>query len=170
MNSSYKRYYLIDASAYARSVDLEYNIKNHVNHSFFGNISKGYFYYIPQFCIAEVFNVYAKWYYRKNKIDTAEYNRLCSNFKDMIHNRKVFYPYDLHRYHNLRCDEIYEIEQKTNRLKQGKPYLSTFDILIIAMGLELQHIHGKDNVVILSCDERLIKIANLVNVKTEEFK
>ena len=36
--------------------------------------------------------------------------------------------------------------------------MGTFDHLIISMGIHLAHIHGRDNVVILSSDDRLTNI------------
>jgi predicted nucleic acid-binding protein len=169
MISPYKHYYLIDASAFGRYVDPRITSKKH---DISKNIAKGYFYYIPQFCIAEIFNIFAKWRYRKEQgktfINEKKYKSLRETFKTLIHDRASIYSYDLHRYHNLNCDKIYEIEHTTPKSSK-KPYLSTFDILIIAMAIELQRIHGKDNITILTCDNRLIEIAKPLNIKTEFY-
>jgi hypothetical protein len=163
---TYKHYYLVDSCAFGRFIDPECPESTH---NILNNIDSGAFYYIPQFCITEVFNMFAKWHFCEERIDDSAYLSLRNSFKSLIHDRKVLYPYDLHRYHNLNCDKIYETEQKTPKPK-NKPKLSSFDILIIAMGLELQHIHGSDNVTILSCDERLLIIADKLHIKIEEFK
>lgn len=51
-------------------------------------------------------------------------------------------------------------------VKKKETKLSTFDILIIAMTLELQKIHGTDNITLLACDKRILKIAGLLSIKT----
>ncbi|MDR0800637.1 MAG: hypothetical protein LBN01_03805 [Endomicrobium sp.] len=161
-NLQSRHYYLIDTSAFCRYVELE------SNSNIISNFQNSCFYYIPQFCIAEVFNTFAKWYYSEDKISPEKYEELCKIFKKLIRNRFVFYPYDLHRYHNLNCDKIYEVEHKTPAQKKGK--LSTFDILILAMAIELQTIHGNDNITILSCDKRILEIAKLLNIIAEPYQ
>ncbi|MDR1195504.1 MAG: hypothetical protein LBL00_03405 [Endomicrobium sp.] len=163
---SHNHCYLLDASAFLNYVDPNRSTSTPIIHDIVNEISKGNFYYMPQFCVAEVFNTFAKWRYDKGKIDNNSYNRLCAAFKDMIHDRKVIYAYDLHRYHNINCDKIYATEHTTTR-PTTKSYLSTFDILIIAMGIELQKIHGIADVTILSNDKRLINISNLVGVQAQ---
>jgi hypothetical protein len=37
------------------------------------------------------------------------------------------------------------------------------------MAMELQKIHGNDNITILSFDKRIIEIAKLVNIKAKEY-
>lgn len=166
MANPYQHYYLLDACAFGEYIGKLSN-RQVINHDMLANIVSGSFYYIPQFCVAEIFNMFAKWHYAEKKIGSKRYEQLCELFKDMIRNRKILYPYDLHRYHNLNCDKIYKHEHTTPKGSDSK--LSTFDILIIAMGIELQHIHGKDNLTILSCDKRLIKISNIVGVTAENF-
>jgi hypothetical protein len=60
-----ERYYLLDASAFCRFV-IDDSSKEHI-HNITSNAINGYFYYIPQFCIAEVFNTFAKWHYTQTE-------------------------------------------------------------------------------------------------------
>jgi hypothetical protein len=174
-----KHYYLLDASYICRLIQdciLERDSLDIPFHNITANVMKGNFYYIPQFCIAEVFNTFAKWYYHSNENDkkntnttltSDQYKRINESFKILIRNRRVLYAYDLHRYHNLNCDKIFETEHTTPR-KKGS-WLSTYDILIIAMAMELQRIHGENNITILADDRRLLKIAGLLNVQAQDF-
>ncbi len=161
-----KKYYLIDTCALIHyfdheEKDVKYKITDEI-------ANKSSFYYIPQFCVAEVFNVFAKLHHRNGKIDAQKYSDLVNGFKYMIKNREILYAYDLHRYHNLNCDLIYKTEHTTPQTKNRKgktlSLLSTFDILIIAMAMELDKIHGQGNICILSRDARLIDIAQKVGV------
>jgi hypothetical protein len=160
-------YFLLDASAYCRFTDDM--LKARPEHNILNKFIDGCFYYIPQFCIAEVFNTYARWHYAEKKISESRYKELCEIFKILIRNRRVLYPYDLQRYHNLNCDYIFKIEHTTPHLEQ-EAKLSSFDILIIAMGIELQRIHGNENTTILSCDKRIVKIAGKLNINTEFYQ
>jgi hypothetical protein len=164
-----KHYYLLDASAYCRFVENTSNPKTQVTHNIISKSLDGYFYYIPQFCIIEVFNTFAKWYYAEKRISETRYKEICEYFQNLIRNRLVLYTYNLHRYHNLNCDKIFPVEHTTPHTKPKKGKLSTFDILIIAMALELQLIHGVDNITILSCDARLLDISKKLNIKTESY-
>ncbi len=142
--------------------------------------------YVPSFCIAEVKNTYAKWHYRENKFSCSGQFATCvRTFCNQISNRKIFYSYDLNRYHNINCDDIVEIEhteqteytitglppgsdyetveeklfKRNPRDRVGKYYLSSFDILIIAMGIELKRTHGRE-VHLVTNDKRLSLIAS----------
>ena len=143
--------------------------------------------FVPAFCIAEVKNTFAKWHYRKQVINETEYKKCCETFSKHITGREFFYSYDLNRYHNINCDDIVVLEHTTDTeysitklpprtakeedieaaLKKINPkdsirkhYLSSFDILIIAAGMELKRIMG-DAVYLLSNDMRLNMIAKL---------
>jgi hypothetical protein len=182
-NQHPKHYYLLDASYICRLVQdciSEGDSLAIPFHDITANvIERGDFYYIPQFCIAEVFNTFAKWRYCTSESDKSDkrnttltpdqYKQVNESFKILIRDRLVLYAYDLHRYHNLNCDKIFETEHTIQREK-NKGWLSTYDILIIAMAMELQRIHGKNNIKILSCDERLVKIAVSLKVQAQYCK
>lgn len=150
------KYYLIDASAFVYAVENEGNTKIDFFMEKAGNKA---FLYIPQFCIAEVLNTYARFFFKDKKIGSDTYTKWRGAFLKAVHNRRIFYVYDLHRYHNLNADAIYKIEHKIALGPKEGP-LSAFDILIIAMGMELKRIHIADEVIILTRDGRLLKIAN----------
>jgi hypothetical protein len=98
-HSSSKHYYLLDASAYCRFVEYTNFTHNAViTHDILQNaLLDKYFYYIPQFCISEVFNTFAKWHYAQKSINYEGYTKITDFFKLLIRNRNIFYPYDLHR-------------------------------------------------------------------------
>ena len=128
-----------------------------------------HFFYLPNFCIAEVFSVFAKhswgkWNkHLKNKgtIDTRVYNRLSGQFRKDIHNGAFINQYELSRYHILGIDLVAPIDhhyQITRGSKKQHHPAGTFDHLIISMGIQLAHVHGSENVAIVSADRRLLKI------------
>ena len=112
-----RHYYLLDSSAFCRLVDPADVHKNSL-YSIISNFNNDCFYYIPQFCIAEIFNTFARWHYAENKITFEKHKELCEFFKILIRSRFFLYPYDLHRYHNLNCDKIYKVEHTTPALRK----------------------------------------------------
>jgi len=110
--------------------------------------------FIPNFCVAEVFNAFAKMHFRERGMGDDEYQRCLGDFREHIHWGKTLYAYDLNRYHIIAADKIIPAEQK-RPLKPNKGPLSTFDILIIAMACELGYTRGVENTFLLTCDERL---------------
>lgn len=127
-----------------------------------------HFIYIPNFCIAETFSVFMKHSFgqwnshvkKKGTIDTRIYKSIVRQFQKDIHNGHVMYHYELSRYHILGVNLVAPIDHyyKITRGKKRAVPMGTFDHLIISMGIHLAHIHGRDNVCILSCDDRLIDI------------
>lgn len=143
--------------------------------------------FIPSFCVAEVRNKLAVWFYRRKGIlkSKGAYDGAFRAFIKHVHDRQFFYCYDLNRYHNLNTNEIVDIEHTTHTefdvtghpvgtnpeiinedLKKknpydhiGKYYLSGLDISIIAMGMELKRIHGTE-IHLLTADERLALICS----------
>lgn len=150
-------YYLIDASAFVYAVE---NV-NQTKMDFFLEKANGTaFLYIPQFCVAEVLNTYARLFFRENKITGALYSQWRNEFTKAIRRRRTIYCYDLHRYHNMNADRIYKKEHIVPYTRNENP-LSTFDILVIAMGMELKKIHFPNNVSVLTRDGRLRRISNM---------
>lgn len=126
-----------------------------------------HFIYIPNICIAEVVNVFIKYSYAKwNKkingkktIDSRIYKSLIDSFHNDIHNGKFMYHYELNRYHILGVNLVAPIDHhyKYSSKKNCRP-MGTFDYLIMSMGIHLAHIHGRNNVCILSADTRMTDI------------
>ena len=133
----------------------------------------GFFFYLPNFCVAEVFSVFMKHTFgalnahvkKKGTIDTRVYNSIVKQFEEDIHNGKFIYHYELSRYHVLGINLVAPVDHYF-RFKKGKGRVTpmgTFDHLIISMGIHLAHIHGKNNVIILTTDDRLSNILNKCN-------
>ena len=127
-----------------------------------------HFFYIPNFCVAEVFNVFMKYAYghwnphvRKTggTIDKRIYGGLIKQFQNDIHNGRFLYHYELSRYHVLGINLVAPIDHyyKFTHNPRSSP-MGTFDHLIISMGIHLAHIHGPENTVIISSDKRLTDI------------
>ncbi len=132
-----------------------------------------HFFYIPNFCIAEVFSVFAKHKYSrwnthvKSLIDLRVYKKIRKQFQDDIHNANLFYHYELSRYHVLAVnlvspiDHYYRMKRrrksKTKKKTSSKPVIpsGTFDQLLIGMAVHLVKIHGPGKVVVVTADERL---------------
>jgi hypothetical protein len=148
-----------------------------------------FFFYLPNFCVAEVFSVFMKYTFGAwNKhvrsagtIDTRIYNSLVKQFESDIHNGKFIYHYELSRYHVLGInlvapvDHYFQIsrkrltkgrkkkKKKKKRIRPNINPMGTFDHLIISMGVHLAHIHGRDNVLVVSADGRLTTILKKCN-------
>ncbi len=126
------------------------------------------FFYIPNICIAEVFSVFMKHCFgdwnrhlrRKGTIDSRVYESLVKQFQSDIHNGHFLYHYELNRYHVLGINLVAPIDHyfKISRRQKNVVPMSTFDHLVISMGVHLAHIHGSENVCILSADDRLTDI------------
>ncbi len=125
-----------------------------------------HFLYIPNICIAEVFSVFMKHAFGKwnrhvikkgGTIDKRIYERLVTQFQDDIHNGKFIYHLELNRYHILGINLVAPIDHfyKFSRGAGNISPCGTFDHLIISMGITLSHIHGRNNVCILTADDRL---------------
>lgn len=128
-----------------------------------------FFFYLPNFCVAEVFSVFMKHSFgtwnthvsKKGTIDTRVYMSLVNQFQEDIHNGKFIYHYELSRYHVLGINLVAPIDHYFRFRRGNKRHVApmgTFDHLIISMGVHLTRIHGRDNVVLLSSDERLTDI------------
>ena len=155
------KYYLIDTSAYVFAAE---NIGKKFNVDFLQEkANDDAFLYLPQFCVTEVLNTFAKCFHKQKKYLPDKYIDIKKHFLDLIHDRKLIYVYDLHRYHNLNADEIIEKEQ-TIPLRAKHHNLSSLDILIIAMAKELEWIHIRDEIIILTRDRRLEHIAKEVGI------
>lgn len=165
-------YLLLDSNVTAgyylpRSLDSR-KAQSRIENIFWSNRSEKseHFLYIPNFCIAEVFSVFmkhafGKWNRHVKKIggtvDKRVYESLVKQFQEDIHNGKFIYHLELNRYHILGINLVAPIDH-SYRMYKRKDNVSpcgTFDHLIISMGITLSHIHGRNNVCIISADDRL---------------
>jgi len=133
------------------------------------------FLYVPNFCIAEIFSVFARYCWatwdgsvKKNLpggLDQRKYNSICRKFHQDIHNGVVLQQVELNRYHVLATDLINPVDahyQYHRHHPGGKRYrkqmMSAADHLIIGMGIHLAKIHSRKNFAILTADHRLANI------------
>jgi hypothetical protein len=117
--------------------------------------------FIPNFCIAEVFNTLARMRFDPTSDDKPMeqigYEKALESFRGDVHWGRRLYPYDLNRYHIVAADKIIAAEHGLGP-KGGKGRLSTFDILIIAMACELAWIGRREDTYLLTCDRRLRRV------------
>jgi hypothetical protein len=187
---SYPKYILLDgnvtAAYYLPRSTRSANTKNRAQILFDSARSgkRDFFFYLPNFCVAEVFSVFMKYSFgrwnehvrKKRLLDTRVYNSLVDQFEKDIHNGTFIYHYELARYHVLAInlvapvDHYFQISrarlnrkakttrEKANKIKPRVNPMGTFDHLIIAMGIHLAKIHGSENVAIVSSDTRLTDV------------
>lgn len=162
-------YYLLDASV----VVLEYDprcshlAKDNMTKLIESGKKKEAVLFLPDFCVVEAFNTLAKWFWSpddKRFATEKQYRGAYEQLERSVKRRGLYYAYDLHRYHVLNCDEIFKAEHTSPREEDRRHpgsfhRLSSFDILIIAMGMELTRIHAEQSVWIVSGDHRLVEIA-----------
>lgn len=178
-----KAFYLLDASAAINHYITNPKVTPQLDLIIEQHGLKSAFLYVPQFCICELFNTLSKLHYRKKETYPQEYQekylkdykplspedftKLCKNFQEDVRFGKLFYNYELNRYHTFNADHVMKLEHQTNLIRtnlktsEEEPWLlSSFDILIIAMGIELAKIHGEGRTYILTCDRRIKVISD----------
>lgn len=171
-----RRYLLLDASvvvaAYVpsatrsarlqeRSRALIDSVRNRSNDSFL---------YMPNFCIAETFSVFmkhrfGKWNpHVKHALTQKEFRAAVHAFQRDIHNGHLIYQYELSRYHVLGINLVAPVDhhyqmarpmRKKPRDRRTPKPAGTFDQLIVSMGVQLAHLHGAVNTVVVTADARL---------------
>lgn len=111
--------------------------------------------FVPEFCIVEVFKVFARRRYKEKRWSHDEYLDILKSFREDIHWGRLFYPLPLDRYHVLAADEIMVADYEA--YSQGDKDLSVFDILLVAMGSELRFATGGE-VFIVTNDKRIKEV------------
>jgi predicted nucleic acid-binding protein len=123
--------------------------------------------FISNICIAEVFNTFAKRRFRAERqqdvLNEASYKQHLSNFRDQIHWGRTLYTYDLNRYHIIAADKIIPVEHQLAASRGGE-YLSTFDILVIAMACELAYTREFEETYLVTCDRRMKDVSDELKV------
>lgn len=155
-----KIYYLVDTSAVIHYYKSDPTLTPRIEHIIEQRGLGRAILFIPNFCIAEVFNTFAKFHFRTKELTANEYQSCCERFRQDIHNAKLFYHYELQRYHILNVDYIVPFEHQF--FTQRDEFLSTFDILILAMGLELVRMVGVHDFYIITCDSRIVRIGSFL--------
>jgi len=118
--------------------------------------------FIPNFCIAEVFNAFAR--KLQEKKTTAEgYTKCLDAFRGDIHWGRFLYPYELNRYHIIAADRIIPVEHRLASI-DDRDHLSTFDILVIAMACELAFVGRREDTFLLTKDRRMKRVFDELKV------
>jgi hypothetical protein len=156
-------YYLFDASAILHVYMPDEGLTPLLDHFLEQRGLQKAFLYVPNFCVAETFNALARKYYREGELNEEMYRFCKEAFANDIHNGHLFYHLELNRYHVLDVDFIIPFEHlfPTERGDGTERKLSTFDALIIAMGMELSRITGGATYVI-TCDKRIAEVIRIL--------
>ncbi|HJV21836.1 MAG TPA: hypothetical protein VJ570_04015 [Holophagaceae bacterium] len=128
---------------------------------------------VANFCIAEVFSVFEKYRWgakwnphvkRSNfKLSQTDFESARRNFRAAIHNGSKIVQVELNRYHVLCVDLIstinhaYQINRPPKSARRVVP-ASTYDMLLLAMGIWLTHVHGRENLTIVTGDNRITDV------------
>lgn len=125
---------------------------------------------IPNLVIAETFSTFAKYCFATwnphikkslpKGLDTRRYKNVRKRFHEHIHNGLFFHQVELNRYHVLAIDLIAPIDHYFQHYKgkKNKSPMQTADMLILAMGIHLNHQLGKDRFSIITADRRMSAI------------
>lgn len=165
-----KYLYLIDTCAWVAYYKGNETTKKWIDYVIEQKGLNGATLFMPSFCIAEVFNTFARWRYRREDITLSEeeYIDIRNKFRGHIRKGTLITEYPLHIYHIYNTDYIVPFE---HQLEPEKGALSTFDILIIGMGIELIKHYGDSPVRILTADRRIAWLSNkLRDISNESMR
>jgi len=132
--------------------------------------------YIPNIAVAEVFAAldracFSTWDRQTNgnfggpgkALDKRKHNTARESFRRHIHNRVLFYQYELTRYHILGLDLITPIDKYRKHYRKGNVRsMGASDLLIGAMAMDRVRVHGRDNVFLVTTDRRMDAIFSQV--------
>lgn len=170
-----RHYILLDACVaaahFAPKTTQSANLKSRANTLFSGSAPGiEVRFLIPNFCIAEVFAVLEKYRWGKSwnrhvkvALTPAEFAAARARFGAAIHNGASILQVELDRYHILCVDLVspvnnaYKIKRDRTKKTNVTP-AKTYDMLLVAMGIWLQHQYGADSFTILTGDERLAAV------------
>ena len=127
--------------------------------------------FIPNFCIAEVFSTFARKCYLNNDLNEAQSRRAKWAFVDEIsrdyeYARYQFFTHiELNRYHLFNGHMVYTPawEFVSSLHHEGRfegKYPSTFDLLVIAQGIEMTSLYSEDNFRLVTSDALMLEICN----------
>ncbi|MBI4056840.1 MAG: hypothetical protein HY399_04750 [Elusimicrobia bacterium] len=114
------------------------------------------FLFVANFCIAETFNTLARYFYEEKLIPEKAYGSYKEALHEDVVGGKILYSYELSRRHILGADDIFKTEHTLSR--RNGDSLSTFDILLISMGMDITRVVGKGNLKILVKENRIVDV------------
>jgi hypothetical protein len=125
--------------------------------------------FVPDFCIVETYNAFTKWRFGERilphgkPVSKKRYDEARNLFREDTLNGKVIQQYELCRYHVIAADLIsavdyhYQYFRKKGDVAAKLKFTSikVVDTLIGAMGIWLAKLHGRENVAIVTADNRI---------------
>jgi hypothetical protein len=125
--------------------------------------------FVPDFCIVETYNAFTKWRFgerillKGKAISKKRFDEAKRLFHEDTLNGKVIQPYELSRYHLIAADLIsavdyhYQYFRKVGDVSSKQKFTSirVADTLLGAMGIWLVKLHGRENVAIVTADNRM---------------
>ena len=137
--------------------------------------------FIPIFCVAEVFSTFAKRCFMERKINEETFLNAKWKFAEDVSRDYEYarYQYFAHlpldRYHLFHAHLVYapawkRVLELQLSGKYREQYPSTFDLLVIAQGIELSSLYSDNDFRLLTSDKLMIEICNyLLTLKKEEM-
>jgi hypothetical protein len=129
---------------------------------------------IPNYCIGETFAVFEKYRWgaswnrhvnADSRLTPRQFRTARAQFHRAIHNGTKLLQVALDRYHILCLDLIapinaaYRIKRDRGGKKKNVSPASTYDLMLLAMGIWLQKQYGQADFVIATGDERIALVA-----------
>lgn len=123
--------------------------------------------FVPEFCIVETYNAFMKWRFGERilgkHISKKRFSQARHLFGEDTLNGKVIQQYELSRYHIIATDLISALDYHYQYFRKkgdttGKKKFSSIkvvDTLIGAMGIWLAKLNGRENVAIVTADNRM---------------
>jgi|YNPBryBLVA2012_1023415.scaffolds.fasta_scaffold00443_10 hypothetical protein len=134
--------------------------------------------HISNVCIAEVFKIFASHCFCEKTITPDTYWRIKEQFsRDVTRSFRyaapqLYHEFRLTAYHIVHADLVFrrameylQAHDRDGACTPGK-HISTMDLLLIAQGIEMNHLHGDDNVMVLTGDKLLYDIG--VNLRAHD--
>ena len=144
------RYFLLDANVLVSYYCPEDNdrVRGRAAPLFASKAAGKSFLYVPNFCVAEVLRAFAKkcWGDRLYGDPAEAFSKFRTAFLEDVVESKQLYSYELSRRHVKMTDEILEASASMSYRTGAAP--SAFDVLLIAMGIDLANIHGSQLVIV----------------------
>ena len=145
--------------------------------------------FVPIFCIAETFSTFAKKRFlnstpkKKDAINVNisleakwAFDRDVSREYE-FHKIQYFTPLPLDRYHLFNAHLVYEPAWKRIAELQrkypkdfGKKFLSTFDLLVIAQGIEMTYLYHEEDFRLITSDVLMLRICEYLRTLKEPDK
>ncbi len=127
---------------------------------------------VPNIVIAEVFSSFAKYCFATwnrhvqkalpSGLDQRRYGTIRRRFHEHIHKGQFLHQEELNRYHIPGVDLVAPLDHyfQHYRGKGQKTPMATADMLVLSIGIHLNHRLGPDRFAIVTADSRMADICN----------